>query len=394
MAETSTSWGDILVENCASRDRHLFQCRVAEMAERYDDMVKFISEVCRLTNDKLSTSERNFLSVAFKNAVGARRSSLRCLVPMKNKYKEKGARENEKVISEYETQILGELRSICSEALDLIEKVILRNDIVKKEDQQRTGLSSGAKDANAAPAQGSSTTAASDKNAGGSENPTETLEREWCEFHVFFIKMQADYHRYLAEFSTGDEKAEAVTNSRNKYKAAVEKAQALGAAHPIKLGLMLNYSVFLYEIDEKTEEAVTTAKNAFDVAINGLGQSTDNSQYKDATLILQLIRDNLSLWTSAKSEEQAGQPQQPEQSQQTQQSSGQTQPQGQAQGQQGGQTSDRSQGQASGAPATAASPSNASGANADTLADQNDSQPRRPSQGGAEGAAPASPRAQ
>ena len=66
---------------------------------------------------------------------------------------------------------------------------------------------------------------------------------------------------------------------------------------PIRLGLALNYSVFLYEVQTKSEEACALAKQAFDDAIAEL-DTLDEESYKDSTLIMQLLRDNLTLWTS------------------------------------------------------------------------------------------------
>jgi len=77
----------------------------------------------------------------------------------------------------------------------------------------------------------------------------------------------------------------------------------LSATHPIRLGLALNYSVCLYEILKDTKKACELAKNAFDLAISKLDK-IDEASYKDATLIMQLIRDNLTLWTS--NDEQGG----------------------------------------------------------------------------------------
>ena len=65
----------------------------------------------------------------------------------------------------------------------------------------------------------------------------------------------------------------------------------------IRLGLALNFSVFYYEILNSAERACRLAKAAFDDAIAELDTLSEES-YKDSTLIMQLLRDNLTLWTS------------------------------------------------------------------------------------------------
>jgi len=62
------------------------------------------------------------------------------------------------------------------------------------------------------------------------------------------------------------------------------------------LGLALNYSVFYYEIKQNPNKACKMARAAFDDAIADL-DNVEDEFYKDATLIMQLLRDNLTLWT-------------------------------------------------------------------------------------------------
>merc|ERR1712172_294768 len=118
------------------------------------------------------------------------------------------------------------------------------------------------------------------------------------ELKVFYYKMKGDYHRYLAEFATGNDRKEAAENSLVAYKAATDIALTdLQPTHPIRLGLALNYSVFYYEILNSSDRACRLAKSAFDDAIAELDTLSEES-YKDSTLIMQLLRDNLTLWTS------------------------------------------------------------------------------------------------
>lgn len=118
------------------------------------------------------------------------------------------------------------------------------------------------------------------------------------ESKVFYYKMKGDYYRYLAEFATGTERKESAERALVSYKAANDVAlQDLQPTHPIRLGLALNFSVFYYEILNSPDRACRLAKAAFDDAIAELDSLSEES-YKDSTLIMQLLRDNLTLWTS------------------------------------------------------------------------------------------------
>lgn len=107
-----------------------------------------------------------------------------------------------------------------------------------------------------------------------------------------------DYHRYLAEFLTGAARSDSAKEAHEAYKTATDVAQTeLAPTHPIRLGLALNFSVFYYEILNSPDRACHLAKQAFDDAIAELDTLSEES-YKDSTLIMQLLRDNLTLWTS------------------------------------------------------------------------------------------------
>ncbi|CAK9028650.1 unnamed protein product [Durusdinium trenchii] len=93
-----------------------------------------------------------------------------------------------------------------------------------------------------------------------------------AESKVFYQKMKADYYRYIAEFRSGDEKSKAAEEARKAYAEAAE---------------VLN----------DPDEACKMARTAFEDAIAELDNVAEDS-YKDSTLIMQLLRDNLTLWTS------------------------------------------------------------------------------------------------
>ena len=123
------------------------------------------------------------------------------------------------------------------------------------------------------------------------------------ESKVFFYKMKADYFRYMSEVSTGDKLEQIKASALQIYEQANSAADKLSISHPIRLGLALNYSVFHFEIMEQPKKACELAKAVFDQAINEI-DDVDESQYKDSAMILQLLRDNITLWNTQLEEEE------------------------------------------------------------------------------------------
>jgi len=231
-----------------SREESVYMAKLAEQAERYQEMVDAMKAVARL-NVELTVEERNLLSVAYKNVVGARRASWRIISSIEQKEESKGNATHVTRIKEYRNKVEKEVGEICKDILALLDDHLIK--------AATTG-----------------------------------------ESKVFYYKMKGDYHRYLAEFATGNERKEAAQNSLTAYKQASEIAVTdLAPTHPIRLGLALNFSVFYYEILNSPDRACQLAKQAFDDAIAELDNVTEDS-YKDTTLIMQLLRDNLTLWTS------------------------------------------------------------------------------------------------
>eukprot|EP00403_Amphidinium_massartii_P027302 CAMPEP_0178398776 /NCGR_PEP_ID=MMETSP0689_2-20121128/14944_1 /TAXON_ID=160604 /ORGANISM="Amphidinium massartii, Strain CS-259" /LENGTH=241 /DNA_ID=CAMNT_0020019543 /DNA_START=98 /DNA_END=823 /DNA_ORIENTATION=+ len=231
-----------------AREKEVYFAKLAEQAERYDEMAEHMEKVGNI-QEELTVEERNLLSVAYKNAVGSRRAAWRIITSVEQKEKTKGNEEQSKYAREYCSKVEEELQKICNAILGL-----LSDNLIPKS-------SSG-------------------------------------ESIVFYQKMKGDYYRYIAEFTDGDKKSSAAENARKSYEEAQKVAEKdLAVTHPIRLGLALNFSVFQYEVLQNPEEACKMARTAFEDAIAELDSVAEDS-YKDATLIMQLLRDNLTLWTS------------------------------------------------------------------------------------------------
>jgi 14-3-3 protein epsilon len=60
-------------------EEKIFMARVAEQAERFEDMVDFLKEVVSGKTSDFTTEERNLLSVGFKNLIGSKRTAIRTI---------------------------------------------------------------------------------------------------------------------------------------------------------------------------------------------------------------------------------------------------------------------------------------------------------------------------
>ena len=115
---------------------------------------------------------------------------------------------------------------------------------------------------------------------------------------VFLQKMKGDFFRYQAENAEGAQKKDAINNCKKAYRDAYELSKGcLSAIHPMRLGIVLNFSVFHYEITGKVRDAYLLAKEGFDLGMDALDETAQGNQqfYKDSNLNLKCLIDNMQL---------------------------------------------------------------------------------------------------
>ena len=98
----------------AEKEELVQQAKLAEQAERYDDMASAMKSVTEKEPD-LTNEERNLLSVAYKNVVGARRSSWRVISSIEQKTE--GSEKKQAMAKDYREKVEKELTKICEEVL-------------------------------------------------------------------------------------------------------------------------------------------------------------------------------------------------------------------------------------------------------------------------------------
>lgn len=88
------------------REECVYMAKLAEQAERYDEMVEEVKKIAKMVSEQeLSVEERNLLSVAYKNVIGARRASWRIVYSIEQKEENKGNEDNAKKIKGYRTSV-------------------------------------------------------------------------------------------------------------------------------------------------------------------------------------------------------------------------------------------------------------------------------------------------
>merc|ERR1712228_41634 len=212
-------------------------------------MVDFLKIVIETKGGDMSPDERTLLSVAFKNLITSKRTAWRTVraIQLNSKYK-----KFETSLEEYRNRLESNLFNDCSMIIELIQ----RNVLNKKCDD---------------------------------------------EAKAFFVKLIADNHRYIAEMSQGDKYEKAKESARSSYEDA--NAINLSACAPIKLGLVLNLSVFYYEVMKDTKRACTIADTALIAALEKI-DDLGEEEFKDAKAIIELLKENLQLWKDEQEEKE------------------------------------------------------------------------------------------
>ncbi|GAA0152071.1 scaffold/adaptor protein [Lithospermum erythrorhizon] len=230
------------------RQTHVYMAKLFEQAQRYNEMIECMKKVAML-DVELSVKERNMFAVGYKSLILPRRESWRIISSIEDKEKSEGNENIVKQIIGLRKKIEEELSKICNDILSVIDKHLIP----------------------------------SSKNG---------------ETTIFYYTLKGDYYRYLAEFKNEQDKTESAKQSLKAYEIATAAANTeLPSSHPVRLGLALNYSVFHYEIMNSSERACHLAKQALDDAISKL-DSLSEKPCTDSILIMQMLRENITFWTS------------------------------------------------------------------------------------------------
>ena len=232
----------------SSVEENIFLARVAEQAERFEDMVDFLALVLDSKGADVTSDERNLLSVAFKNLISSKRAACRTIAAIEQNPK---YTKYTQALAGYKQGIETKLTGDCQKIIEMIREKVLA------------------------------------KKCDG-------------EAKAFFVKMVGDYYRYIAENAKGNLLEQVKQNALKAYNEANQIT--LPPCNPIKLGLALNFSVFHYEVMKNHKAACELADQALQEALDKIDE-LEEDDFRDAKSIIELLKENLTLW---KEEEEGG----------------------------------------------------------------------------------------
>ena len=226
---------------------YLFLIKLFRTTENYNDMIIAMNKYIEI-NPKLSKEERKLLCDAYKNIISDKRNSLHILLNLSQKDDSKQPNKV-KEISIIKEKIISELTTIFQEVHSIIDKYLLPN---------------------------------------AQDN----------ESKILYMKLKADFYRYHCEFAVGDEFEEISNKARELYKEALDLAEKdLPLYNEIRLGLVLNYSVFEYDIMDNKNDAYDMASKIY----NDIMKILDDVEKKRASenlLLVQMIKENINNWSN------------------------------------------------------------------------------------------------
>lgn len=230
----------------------LFLANVENDLRRLPQSMQRLKELIAI-KPALDKTERSLFGLVFKASVDPIRNNLRVLTSQLKEENENHAVERCDELTKYITQSQQELKQICSEGIELISEKLLPN----------------------------------------AEN---------VQSQVFFQKLLGDLHRYLCEFSEGEEHSQNIEKADQCYSKAISISEALPIVDPVCLGSILNYAVFKYEHIHSIDEAINLLKSTIEGLKTDLTSLSEASK-AEAVNVLNVMQNNLVSWTNDDEEE-------------------------------------------------------------------------------------------
>ena len=231
-------------------DDKLYLARVCHLSGLPEEALKYIEEVIILKNGDINEEEKNLLFNSLKTLINFRRESWRTI----NALESKEIKNNSHLlprVTELKLSLAEEIKKLVDKGIELIDKKLLKENI-------------------------------SD------------------ELKVTYHKIKGDYIRYIIELTSKDKEEEInilKDQADENYKIGLNLSESLNNLSTTKISLILNYSVFLYEVIKDYKNAYVLANNTYQTTMKSLNEDNyDLSLLKDLNKMLNILKENISKW--------------------------------------------------------------------------------------------------
>lgn len=231
-------------------DNKLYLARVCHLSGLPEETLKYMEEVINLKKGNINEEEKNLYFNSLKSLINFRRESWRTINALESKEVKNQSNLLPRV-TELKKTLEEEIRTFVNKGIEMIDDKLLKDSI-------------------------------SD------------------EFKVIYCKIKADYIRYIIELTPKDKEEDRnilIENADKSYKIGLNFSESLNDLNTAKIGLILNYSVFLYEIMRDYKNAYILANNTYQKTmkiVNEENRKTSNN--KEINKMLNLLQENISIW--------------------------------------------------------------------------------------------------
>ena len=232
-------------------ENNLYLARISHLSGLPEEVIKYIEELIKLKNGNLTEEERNLLFSSLKNLINSRRDSWRTVNALESKEIKNESSLLPKV-TELKSTLADEIKQYINKGIELIDNYLV-------------------------------------KNANNNE------------LKVMYAKIKGDYLRYIIEI-TSKKNEDEINNLKEKadeyYKSGLNLCSNLSNLNTTKIGLILNYTVFLYEIAKDCKNAYIIANNAYQATLKSINdENYDLTLLKDLNKLMNLLKENINKWS-------------------------------------------------------------------------------------------------
>jgi hypothetical protein len=231
-------------------DNKLYLARVSHLSGLPEETIKYMEEVINLKNGNINEEEKNLYFNSLQSLINFRRESWRTINALESKEIKNQSNLLPRV-TELKKSLEEEIKKYANKGIEIIDDKLLKDTI-------------------------------SD------------------ELKVIYCKIKADYIRYIIELTTKDKEEERnilIENADKSYKIGLNFCESLNDLNTAKVGLILNYSVFLYEIMRDYKNAYILANNTYQKTMKIMNEENhDLFNNKEINKMLNLLKENIGIW--------------------------------------------------------------------------------------------------